>query len=132
MSVDLYKGERFIIQFAVDARGACPARDFLEALRLEPQRIQEHAGLLRIIERFACFGTISNPEHFKMLQGVRPALMEFKRGQIRILAFFGAGDSSPGKGRVVLTHGFIKKSDKTPPTEIERAERIRREHLKTI
>ncbi|MDP3359685.1 MAG: type II toxin-antitoxin system RelE/ParE family toxin [Lutibacter sp.] len=43
--------------------------------------------------------------------------------QIRFLAFW---DKSDGKKTLVLaTHGFIKKVDKVPKNEIEKAERIR-------
>ena len=37
----------------------------------------------------------------------------------RVLYFFVAG------GEIVLTHGFVKKTQKTPAREIERAKRIR-------
>lgn len=35
-------------------------------------------------------------------------------------------------GKVVLTHGFIKKEDKTPSSEIERAIKYRRDYEKRI
>ncbi len=31
---------------------------------------------------------------------------------------------------VIATHGFVKKSDKTPPAEIKRANTIRNEYFK--
>ena len=37
----------------------------------------------------------------------------------RVLYFFVAG------GEIVLTHGFVKKTQKTPAREIERAKRMR-------
>ncbi len=40
----------------------------------------------------------------------------------RVLAFWDGN-------KVVLTHGFIKKTQKTPPQEIVRAESYRRDHL---
>ena len=42
----------------------------------------------------------------------------------RVLYFFVV------RGRVVLTHGFIKKTQKTPSTEIERAKRYREDYLR--
>jgi hypothetical protein len=43
--------------------------------------------------------------------------------QIRLLAFW---DKSNNKETLVIaTHGFIKKVDKVPANEIERAERLR-------
>ena len=41
----------------------------------------------------------------------------------RVLYFFVVGK------KAVLTHGFIKKSQKTPPGEIDRAKRYRAEYL---
>ena len=43
--------------------------------------------------------------------------------QIRLLAFWDKKDSK--KTLVVATHGFIKKVDKVPSNEIERAKNIR-------
>ena len=31
------------------------------------------------------------------------------------------------EGRIILTHGFIKKTQKTPPSEIEKAKRYRKD-----
>ena len=41
----------------------------------------------------------------------------------RVLYFFFDG------GKAILTHGFIKKTQKTPPSEIERAIRYRKEYF---
>ena len=41
----------------------------------------------------------------------------------RVMYFFVVGD------RAVLTHGFIKKTQKTPPREIERAKKIRDDYI---
>ena len=41
----------------------------------------------------------------------------------RVLYFFLDG------GKVILTHGFIKKTQKTPPSEIERAIRYRKDYF---
>ena len=40
-----------------------------------------------------------------------------------MIYFFFIGD------RAVLTHGFIKKTQKTPPREIERAKKIRDDYI---
>ena len=42
----------------------------------------------------------------------------------KILCFFFTGR------RLILTHGFLKKSNKTPPGEIERAEAFKSDFLK--
>ena len=43
--------------------------------------------------------------------------------QIRVLAFWDKSDNK--ETFVIATHGFVKKVDKVPVNEIERAERIR-------
>ena len=41
----------------------------------------------------------------------------------RLLCFFARGN------KVVITHGFAKKAQKTPQREIQRAERLRRDYF---
>jgi phage-related protein len=41
----------------------------------------------------------------------------------RVLYFFIIGN------RAILTHGFVKKTDKTPPSEIDKAKDYRNEYL---
>ena len=50
-------------------------------------------------------------------------IFEFKADEGRVLCFFMIGK------RLILTHGFTKKSEKTPMTEIERAEAIKRDFI---
>ncbi len=47
--------------------------------------------------------------------------------QIRLLAFW--DKTNPVQTLVIATHGFIKKVDKVPGSEIERAENIRRKYF---
>jgi len=63
-------------------------------------------------------GKIFNEQKFKHLTGTDQRF-EFKADQGRVLYFFFVGK------RVILTHGFLKKSDKTPMGEIVRAEKIK-------
>ena len=57
-------------------------------------------------------------------QGIFELRAQFGSDISRILYFFIVN------GCAVLTHGFIKKTEKTPPEEIERAKRYRAEYLK--
>lgn len=49
--------------------------------------------------------------------------------QVRLLAFWDKTDSS--ETLVIATHGFIKKVDKVPAKEIERAMRLKDNYFKT-
>ncbi len=66
----------------------------------------------------------NDPRLFKKLQN---NIWEFRTKyagiQIRLLAFWDKSDNK--ETLVIATHGFVKKTDKVPTGEIERAERIR-------
>jgi len=66
----------------------------------------------------------NDPRLFKKLQH---DIWEFRTKQaglqIRLLAFWDKSDNK--ETLVIATHGFVKKVDKVPGNEIERAERIR-------
>jgi phage-related protein len=70
----------------------------------------------------------NDPELFKKLSGdIWEFRTRFKSKQIRLLAFW---DKTGSKETLVIaTHGFIKKSQKTPIKEIEKAIQLRREYL---
>lgn len=91
-----------------------PARDFIESLK-----DKERAKLSVLFERMADAGRIWNREQFKKVEG---DIFEFKRFQIRV-GCFQEGSTW------FLTHGFRKKRDKWQKRELERANRIRNEHL---
>lgn len=71
-----------------------------------------------------------DPKLFKKLTG--SDIWEFRTlyngKQYRLLAFW--DNSEKNNVLVIATHGFIKKSDKTPPQEINRAKEIMKEYLK--
>lgn len=66
----------------------------------------------------------NDPKLFKKLQNdIWELRTKYGGLQIRLLAFW---DKSNNKETpVIATHGFIKKVDKVPANEIERAERLR-------
>ena len=68
---------------------------------------------------------IWNKQKFKHLTGTTQ-LFEFKADDGRVLCFFYSGK------RIILTHGFHKKSDKTPKGEIERAEEYKQDFERRI
>jgi phage-related protein len=71
----------------------------------------------------------NDPKLFKKLQG---EIWEFRSqylgNQNRLLAFW--DKIEPTETLVLATHGFIKKDNKVPISEIERAERIREAYFK--
>jgi phage-related protein len=71
----------------------------------------------------------NDPKLFKKLHNdIWELRTKFGGLQIRLLAFW---DKSNNKETLVIaTHGFIKKVDKVPANEIERAERLRDNYFK--
>jgi len=70
----------------------------------------------------------NDPKLFKKLQG---EIWEFRSNylgnQNRLLAFWDKTDKT--ETLVLATHGFIKKDQKVPQKEIDRAERIRQQYF---
>lgn len=113
----VYQGKALRIEFYVSESGDSPAEDWLEAQA--ESRQQKFAAL------FAWMGDqgkIWNERKFKHLEG-SDQIFEFKSDEGRVLCFFMIGK------RLILTHGFTKKGDKTPKGEIERAEVIKKDFL---
>lgn len=112
----VFEGTCFTITWATTAKGRRPAEEFFNRLSAQNQ-----AKLLVLFELLGDVGRISNIQHFRKIAGTE--CFEFKRGQIRLPCFFYR------KRTVVITHGFVKKSTKTPVEEIGRALRIRHQHI---
>jgi phage-related protein len=71
----------------------------------------------------------NDPRLFKKLQNdIWEFRTKYQGSQIRLLAFW---DKTNNKETLVIaTHGFIKKVDKVPKNEIERAVRLKENYFK--
>lgn len=114
----VFEGSKLRLEFYKSAAGEVPAEEWLESQREKIQ--QKFAALFAWI---GDHGKIWNEQKFKHLTGTTQ-LFEFKADDGRVLCFFISGK------RLIITHGFSKKSDKTPVGEIERAESIKSDFLK--
>jgi phage-related protein len=71
----------------------------------------------------------NDPKLFKKLQNdIWELRTKFSGLQIRLLAFWDKSDNK--ETLVIATHGFIKKVDKVPSNEIDRAERLRDKYFR--
>lgn len=111
------RGVRHEVRAAVLRDGSSPATEFYEALE---ERFRD-AYLVRL-RKFADTGKLQAP---RQLNSLGDGLIEFKLAEGPRLLAYHAGKRQ--QGLVVLTHGFWKKSVRTPRQEIERARRIREE-----
>jgi phage-related protein len=108
-----YEGERKRIVWARDGR-RLRGKEYVASLRIE-----DRARVEVLLERMGDHGQIRDTEKFTH-EG--DGIFCFKRYQQRLPCFFDGRD-------VVVTHGFTKKQDAFPRTELDRAKRIRQEYL---
>lgn len=84
----------------------------------------------KIVNNFEKASYLVDPKFFKKLEGSE--IWEFRAlyggVQYRMLAFWDKSDVNATL--VVATHGFVKKTAKTPLKEIAKAERIRAMYFK--
>jgi len=72
----------------------------------------------------------NDPKLFKKLhKDIWELRTKFSGLQIRLLAFWDKTDNK--QTLVIATHGFIKKVDKIPANEIERATRLRNKYFES-
>ena len=101
------------IEFYRDHRGRCQVIDFLGRLQ-----IRERAKVTKWIEMLERQGPDLPRPYADIIKGkIRELRIGFGTNEYRFLYFF------CGK-RIIITHGFIKKTDKIPVEDIETAERI--------
>jgi phage-related protein len=71
----------------------------------------------------------NDPRLFKKLRKeIWELRTKYEGLEIRLLAFWDKSDNQ--ETLVIATHGFIKKVDKVPENEIDRAERLRERYFK--
>ena len=102
------------------ADGKCPVQEFLDSL---PGKVaQKVTWVLALVEDLPRVPA----SYFKKLPGTEEiweCRIGFGSNTYRVFCFF------MENSMVVLTHGLMKKSRKTPRSEIERAEAMRRDFL---
>jgi len=112
-----YSGRTFKIAFARDHSEVSPGESFYDGLPPD-----EKAQLFKLFQILGdeTLGAPRNPKKFGVLDH---ELYEFKSFQIRMPFAYAKGD----RGLVLISHGFRKKKDKTPPSEIAKAKKILQE-----
>jgi phage-related protein len=111
--------EPFEVIFYDKPDGTEPVKDFL--LSLEPKM---RAKMLRTISMLQTNGTdLREPLSKPLGDGIFELRAKVGSDISRTLYFFFYGR------RVILTNGFIKKTQKTPRSEIETAKKYRTEYL---
>lgn len=110
------------IEFYDTADGKCPVAEFLDSLNAKM-----HAKVLKHIDLLECFGEELRLPYSRLLEdGIFELRTQMGSDITRILYFFVVG------GKAVLTHGFVKKTQKTPVREIARAKQYRQDYLRRL
>jgi len=111
--------QEFEIRFFDKVDGAKPAEDFIVDL---PPKMK--AKVLRLISMLEANGSELREPYSKHLDdGIFELRAQVGSDLSRVLYFFMIGK------KAILTHGFVKKTQKTPPTEIIRAKTYRDEYI---
>lgn len=108
------------IVFYRTASGVSPVKEFLDSL--SGKQAQKVLWVLQLVEELPNVPK----QYFKKLAGTEDiweVRVQFGGGIVRLLGFFRDGNL------IILTNGFIKKSQKTSLSEIALAERRKREYL---
>ena len=109
----------FNVKFYDKVDGTEPAKDFILELSVKMK-----SKMLRVINILEVNGPELREPYSKHLDdGIFELRAQIGSDISRVLYFFVV------EGEIVLTHGFIKKTQKTPSREIERAKNYRTEYL---
>lgn len=111
--------QHFDIEFYKTLGNICPVQEFLDSL---DHKIR--AKMLRMIMLLEDHGNELHEPYSKYL-GDNLFELRAKQGSnnTRILYFFIVGK------KIILTNGFVKKTQKTPQSEIDKAKRYRNDYL---
>lgn len=109
----------FEIVFYETSTGVCPVRDFLDMTD-----VKLRAKILWTIQLAKEFGNrLSEPYSKPLEDGIFELRTKVGSNVSRVLYFFYDG------GKIVLTNGFVKKTQKTPRFEIDLAKKYRSDYI---
>lgn len=105
----------FTVDYYEDERGRRPVEEFIDGL--DPKMRAKVFGRLMLLEEHG--QRLGMPFSRHLEDGIFELRTPQGSNITRVLYFFVVGE------RAILTHGFVKKTQRTPPREIERAKRAR-------
>jgi len=106
-----------IVYYTTDG-GNCPVQEMLDAM--PPKHTVKAGKFFKLLEET---GPVLPRPYADAVRGkIRELVVDIQHHGYRFLHFY-AGKT------IVMTHGFLKKTPRTPPAEIERAERYMNDWL---
>lgn len=116
MEVSRYK--KFEIEFYTNQNGKCDISDFIDELDSKAETNKDARVQLRQV--LFCIDMLSrngNNLSTNIAKHINDEIWELRPGKNRVLYFFQKND------KYVLLHHFVKKTQKTPKKEIEKAKK---------
>lgn len=114
--------QRFEVEYFEKEDGTYPAEEFILS-----QDFKMRAKLFRLLELLEEKGnTLREPYSKSLDDGIFEIRAKQGNNITRVLYFFYVGN------KIILTNGFVKKSQKTPPSEIALAKKYRAEYEKRL
>lgn len=110
---------KFKAEFYKAKDGTKPAKDFM--LSQDEKMKAKLFGLVDVLEQYG--NSLREPYSKPLGEGIFELRAKVGTNISRVLYFFYY------EGRIILTHGFVKKTQKTPPSEIKKAKEYRKEFL---
>ncbi|MCQ2081353.1 MAG: type II toxin-antitoxin system RelE/ParE family toxin [Lachnospiraceae bacterium] len=118
MPYNNYKGEckaEFEVIFFEKENGDCPVEEFIDSLDVKMRA--KMVGLLELLEEKG--NQLREPYSKPIDDGIFEIRCKVGNNITRVLYFFYY------EGKIILTNGFVKKTQKTPPEEIKLAKERR-------
>ncbi len=113
------KDNKYEVIFYEKESGECPVEDFISA-----QNVKMRAKLVGLLEVLAEKGNMLREPYSKQLEdGIFEIRCKVGSNITRVLYFFYY------EGKIVLTNGFVKKTQRTPSREIKLAKTRRRDFV---
>ena len=110
----------FDVEYYEKSDGTFPAEEFILA-----QDLKMKAKLFKLLELLEAHGNELREPYSKILKDGIFEVRAIQGNNItRVLYFFVVGR------KIILTHGFTKKTQKTPPSEIDKAMKYRSDYYK--
>ena len=110
----------FQLEFYETADAKKPVSDFLDSL--DDKMVAKLLGLMEILEEKGTELRLPYSEHLE--DGIFELRCKLGSNITRVLYFFYSGK------KIIVTNGFVKKTQKTPPSEINLAKKRRADWIK--
>lgn len=112
----------YTVEYFELSNGTKPAFDFIRSLK--PKLSAKMTWTVALLEEHGNALRMSYSEHLE--DGIFELRAIQGNNIARVLYFFIVGK------KVILTHGFVKDTNKTPSSEIERAKKYRKEYMSKL